>query len=255
MVVRAELHEALHLVAGEVARAARAEQAEQVARADRRRRRLRLLRVDPRSLLLLLLLGFGGCLGDGGRGGRRVLREPLPEEGEREPVHVGVGRGHALAPRGGEREAEEARFRLHFPLLQLVDFVFDDFEDVRGHGVFELAGARRPLADDVDERFGEDDLGAGEVAEFEVAGWVLGDLFPEAALELEQMVVDTRTHDLQSVVHVCEGEEAFALDVGFGDVDGVESRGVVVEDAEEVVVVAHYVAVRGVGVGFGDVGG
>ena len=50
--------------------------------------------------------------------------------------------------------------------------------------MFELAGAGRPLADDVDEGFCEDDFGAGEVSEFEVAGWVFGDLFPEAALEL-----------------------------------------------------------------------
>lgn len=212
MVVGPELHEALHLVPGQVARAARAEQAEQVVRAERRLLRLRL-RIRPRSASSLLLLGFRRCLGYRRRRGRRVFREPLSEEREGEPVHVGVRRRHALAPRGRERKAEEARFRLHFPLLQLVDLVFDDLEDVRGHGVFELAGARRPLADDVDERFGEDDFGAGEVAEFEVAGRVLGDLFPQSALELEQMVIDTRTNDLQSVVHVCEGEEAFALDV------------------------------------------
>ena len=143
----------------------------------------------------------------------RVLSEPLAEERQGEPVHVGVCRRDAFAFRCRQREAEEARFRLHFAFVQLVDFVFDDFEDVRGHGVFELAGPGRPLAHDVDEGFGEDDFGAGEVAEFEVAGGVFGDLFPEAALELEEGVVDAGADDLQGVVHVREGEEAFALDV------------------------------------------
>ena len=47
------------------------------------------------------------------------------------------------------------------------------------------------------------------------------------------------------------------MDVGFGDVGCVEERGVVVEDAEEVVVVANGVAVTVAvvgGVRFGDVG-
>ena len=183
----------------------------------------------------------------------RVLGEPLAEEGQGEPVHVSVGRRDAFALGRGQREAEEARLGLHLAFLQLVDFILDDLEDVGRDRVFELAGTRRPLAHDVDEGFREDDLGAREVAKFEVAGRVFGDLFPEPPLELEQMVIDTGTNDVQGVVHVGESEEAFALDVGFGDINRVESGGVIVEDAEQVVVIANDVAVRGMRVGFGDV--
>lgn len=61
------------------------------------------------------------------------------------------------------------------------------------------------------------------------------------------MVVDARADDGEGVVHVGEVEEGFALDVGFGNVGWVEGWGVVVEDAEEVVVV-----LEGFGVGRGD---
>ena len=187
----------------------------------------------------------GGCsgirvrgLGNGRRGRGGVFGEPVAEEGDDGPVEVGVRGGDALASVGGEGEAEEAAFDLGFEVVELVDLVFDELEDGVGD-VAQLGGAGGPLADDVDERFGEDDLGAGEVAELEVAGRVLGDLFPEPALELQQVVVDAGADDFEGVVDVGEVEEGFALRVGFGDVDAVEGGRVVVEDPEEVVVVAH----------------
>ena len=57
----------------------------------------------------------------------------------------------------------------------------------------------------MDEGFGEDYFGAGEVAEFEVGRGVFGDLFPEPGLELEEMVVDARPDNFERVVHVCQG--------------------------------------------------
>lgn len=103
--------------------------------------------------------------------------------------------------------------------------------------------ADRPLADDVDEGLGEDDFGAGHVAEAEVGGRILGDLLEEAGLELEEVVVDSRADYDEGVVHVCECEEGLALDVGVGDINGVEGGRVVVEYAEEVVVVAEEISV------------
>ena len=100
-----------------------------------------------------------------------------------------------------------------------------------------------PLADDVDEGFGEDDFGAGHVAEAEVGGRVLGDLLEETGLELEEVVVDSRADYDEGVVHVCECEEGFALDVCIGDINGVERGWVVVEYAEEVVVVAEEIRI------------
>lgn len=93
----------------------------------------------------------------------------------------------------------------------------------------------------MDQRFGENDFRASEVAEFEVAGRVFCDLLPEAGLELEEVVVDPWSDYFESVVHVCEIEEGFAVEVCFGDVERVECGRVVVEDAEEVVVVAEQV--------------
>lgn len=118
----------------------------------------------------------------------------------------------------------------------------------------QLSAARRPLPDHVHEGFCKDDLAAGQVAEFQIRGRVLCDLLPEAGLELQEVVVDAGADDLEAVVHVGEGEEGFALDVGFGNVEGVEGWGVVVEGAEEVVVVAEGVAVGWVGGGGGVVG-
>ena len=196
--------------------------------------------------------GFGRC---GGRWGS-VFGEPVAEEGEDEPVCICVVRIDALPPGSRERDAKQFRLSAELAVGELVDFVFDDVEDVGGHSVAELVGAGRPLADDVDEGFGEDDFGAGEVAEFEVGWWVFCDLFPEAGLELEEVVVDAGADDGEGIVHVREVEEGFALDVGFGDVEGVEGGRVVVEGAEEVVVVTDGVAV-GVGLWGGacDVGG
>ena len=56
-------------------------------------------------------------------------------------------------------------------------------------------------------------------------------------------MVYARTDDFEGVVLVGEGEEGFALDVGFCYVDAVERGGKVVEGAEEVVVVADYFGV------------
>lgn len=47
-------------------------------------------------------------------------------------------------------------------------------------GIAEVRERRRPLANDVDEGFGEDYTGAGETAKAEVGGRVLGDLLEEA---------------------------------------------------------------------------
>ena len=77
----------------------------------------------------------------------------------------------------------------------------------------ELVCSGGPLAYDMDEGLGEDDLGAGEVAEFKVGWWVFGDLFPEARLELKKVVIDAGADDFEGVVHVGKVEEGFALDV------------------------------------------
>lgn len=57
------------------------------------------------------------------------------------------------------------------------------------------------------------------------------------------MVVNPWPDDRECVVHVCEREERFALYVCVGDVNGIEGRRVVVEDAEEVIIVAQKVVV------------
>ena len=59
-------------------------------------------------------------------------------------------------------------------------------------------------------------------------------------------MVDARADYGEGVVHIGEVEQGFALDVGFGDVGRVEGRRVVVEGAEEVVVI-----LEGFGVGCG----
>jgi len=102
-----------------------------------------------------------------------------------------------------------------------------------------VGAVKRPAADDVDEGFGEDDAAAGQVAQLEVGGRVLGDLLEEAGREAKEMVVDARADDGEGVVHVGEGEEGFAFAVGGGEVGRVEGGGVVVEDAEEIVIVAE----------------
>ena len=71
------------------------------------------------------------------------------------------------------------------------------------------------------------------------AGRVFGDLLPEPGLVLQEVVINAGTHDGEGVVHICEGEQGFALEVGFGDGEAVEERGVVVEDSEEVVIVVE----------------
>lgn len=68
-------------------------------------------------------------------------------------------------------------------------------------------------------------------------------------------MVDAGADNFKGIVHVGEVEEGFALDVGFSDVEGVEVWGVVVEDAEEIVVVADEVVVGGLDVGGGLYGG
>lgn len=40
-----------------------------------------------------------------------------------------------------------------------------------------------------------------------------------------------------------ESEEALALDVGIGDVDVVETRCVIMEDAEQVIVIGEYIMI------------
>lgn len=115
----------------------------------------------------------------------------MAKEGESEPVCVSVCGGDAVASGGGEGEAEEFGFGGEDAIVEVVDFVFDEVDDVGGNVVAELVRARGPLPHHVDEGFGKDHFGAGEVAEFEVAGGVFGDLFPETALELEEVVVDS----------------------------------------------------------------
>ena len=74
-------------------------------------------------------------------------------------------------------------------------------------------------------------------------------------MELQQVMIDSRTYDFETVIHVRQGEERFAVQVGFGDVEGVEGWGVVVEDAEEVVVVAQEIGRREGRGGLEDVSG
>ena len=140
-------------------------------------------------------------LGDGRRRRSGVFRDPVAEEGDDGPVEVGVCGGDAFAAVGREGQTEEAAFDLGLEVVELVDLVLDELEHGVGD-VAQLGGASGPLADDVHEGFGEDDFGAGEVAELEVAGRVLGDLLPESALELQQVVVDARADDFERVVHV-----------------------------------------------------
>ena len=127
MVVGAELDEALHLVAGEVAGAAGAEEAEQGAGAEGEGLG------GARSVLRFEGFGYGR-----GRG-RGVLGEPLAEQGQGEPVHVGVCGRDAFASRRGQCETEELGFGLHFPFLQFVHFVFNHFEHIGWHRVLQLA--------------------------------------------------------------------------------------------------------------------
>mgnify|MGYP001598884077 FL=1 len=148
-------------------------------------------------------------------------------------------RTNAIAATSQEGEAKQASLDARDDIGEFVDFVFDELDDLLWEGLAEVALADGPLADDVDEGFCEDDFGAGHVAEAEVGGGVFGDLLEEARLELQEVVVDSWADYNQGVVHVGQGEEGFALDVGVGDVDGVEGGGVVVEYAEEVVVVAE----------------
>lgn len=61
------------------------------------------------------------------------------------------------------------------------------------------------------------------------------------------MVVDARSDNFEGVVHVGEGEEGFAVEIGFGDVNAIEGGGVIIEDSEEVVVVADEIGGGGGG--------
>lgn len=56
-------------------------------------------------------------------------------------------------------------------------------------------------------------------------------------------MVYTRADDFERIVHVSELEERFAFYVCVCDIYGVESRWVVVEDSEKVVVVAKGIVV------------
>lgn len=157
------------------------------------------MRAARRRVAALAGVGVGPGRGDGfggrGRGGGGVFGEPLAEERDGEPVDVARVRADAVAAAGEEGEAKQATLDAGDDVGELVDFVFDELDDLLGEGLAEVALADGPLADDVDEGFGEDDFGAGHVAEAEVGGGVLGDLLEEAGLELEQVVVDARADD------------------------------------------------------------
>jgi hypothetical protein len=60
------------------------------------------------------------------------------------------------------------------------------------------------------------------------------------------MVVHARSDDTKRVVHVGELQKRFALYICIGDIDSIKRGRVVVEDAEQVVVVSEDVVV-GVG--------
>ena len=64
------------------------------------------------------------------------------------------------------------------------------------------------------------------------------------------MMVHAWSDDAERVVHVGELQQRFALYVGIRDVERVERGRVVVEDAEQIVVVSEGVVV-GVGLGSG----
>ena len=165
------------------------------------------MRATRRRIAALAGIGVGaggrGGFWGGRRGSRGVFREPLAEERDGEPVDVAAVRTDAVAAAGEEGEAEEAALNACDDVGELVDFVFDELDDLLGEGLAEVTLAHRPLAHDVDEGFGEDDFGAGHVAEAEVGGGVLGDLLEEAGLELEEVVVDARADYYEGVVHVC----------------------------------------------------
>lgn len=57
-------------------------------------------------------------------------------------------------------------------------------------------------------------------------------------------MVDSGPHDGQGVVLICQGQERLALHIGVCDIDAVQHGRIVVEDAEEIVVVAQEVFVR-----------
>lgn len=172
-----------------------------------------------------------------------MVSEPLAEEADGEPVEVVCVGGYSLASVVGEADAEEAAFNTANGVFELVDFVLDNIKDNVWQGGTQTSLTNGPLAYNMDESFLEDDLGASEVSQAQVGDGVLGDLLPQAGLELQHVVVDTGANDGEGIVLVSEGQQALALDVGVGDVDAVQDRRVVVEDAEEVVVVAEEVLV------------
>jgi len=57
------------------------------------------------------------------------------------------------------------------------------------------------------------------------------------------VVVDPGPDDGKGVIHIGQSEKGLALDVGVGDIYGIQGWGVIVEYAEEVVVVAQEVGV------------
>jgi hypothetical protein len=72
------------------------------------------------------------------------------------------------------------------------------------------------------ESFLENGFGLCEVPNTQVGRGVFGDLFPETRLELQEVMVDSRSYDGEGIVEICECEEGFALDVGDCYVDWIE---------------------------------
>ena len=87
------------------------------------------------------------------------------------------------------------------------------------------------------QSLGEDDATAGEETEAEIRGRVLGDLLEKARRESKKVVVHARSNNRKSVVHIGEEEERFAFGVGDCNVGRVKGRRVVVENAEEIIVI------------------
>jgi hypothetical protein len=68
-------------------------------------------------------------------------------------------------------------------------------------------------------------------------------LLPEAGLELQKVVIDTGPNNRECVIHIGERKKGLTLNVGVCDIDGVESRRIVIKYAKEVVIVSQQVLV------------
>ena len=95
----------------------------------------------------------------------------------------------------------------------------------------------------MNQGFGENDFGAGQVAEFEVAGRILRNLLPESTLKLQEMMVDSWADHFQSIIHISQPKQCLALNITLRNIDGVQCGREIVEYTEEIIVVTYNIIV------------